>query len=74
MHNIIEKQPYRDNEQHLAYLESLKKCLENSLLNVFSVSKKGSLKKSINSNLMNGKVHEKDALNRINYNISLYKK
>lgn len=73
MHSIIEKQDYRNNEQHLLYLESLKKCLENSLLNVFLVSKKGSLKKSVNSNLMDGKMHDKEALERINYNIALYK-
>lgn len=73
MYSIIEKQHYRNNEQHLLYLESLKKCLENSLLNVFLISKKGSLKKSVNSNLMNGKIYDKEALERINYNISLYK-
>lgn len=74
MYNIIEKKEYISNDQHIKYLESLQKCLENSLNNVFKVSKKGSLKKSINANLICGGINDKEALKRILFNISLYKK
>lgn len=72
MYKLIDKPSYRSVEQQLSYLKSLRKCLENDINNIFVVSKKGSLKKSINANLMCGRSYNIEALNRVNYNIALY--
>jgi hypothetical protein len=72
MYKLIDKPNYRSIVEHIAYLKSLRKCLENDINNIFVVSKKGSLKKSINANLMCGRSYNIEALERVNYNISLY--
>jgi len=72
MYKLIDKPNHRTIAEHIEYLNSLRKCLENDLNNIFVVSKKGSLKKSISANLTCGRSYNIEALNRVNYNISLY--